>query len=97
MAETTSPSVRPKPGRYRESGLEALAAGVDIEVHSKKVRGAAPKFIQGLEDMELHEGEKVGVSGRLYRRKKKRGEVKTLEAVEAAEKSMKSKNLQSFP
>lgn len=91
VAERAGPSVRPKAGKLRETGLEALAAGVDIEVHTKKVRGAAPKFIQGLEDIELHEGQQVGVSGRTYRRKKKRGEVKTLETTEAQERTMKSK------
>lgn len=47
--------------------------------HHRKISGAAPKFICGLADIELHEGEVAEVSGRSYKRKKKRHEEHNLE------------------
>uniref|UniRef100_A0A915JHK1 Ig-like domain-containing protein n=1 Tax=Romanomermis culicivorax TaxID=13658 RepID=A0A915JHK1_ROMCU len=57
--------------KITELSADKIPAVAEVDDHGKRVRGAAPKFIQGLQDVELHEGEMAAVAGRTYRRKKR--------------------------
>lgn len=87
-------STKPKTARR---GTQAAAAAEKAAEEQKKI-GAAPKFIVGLQDIELQEGESAAV-GVAYKRKKKYGAQGRAEATaleESAGRRLKSKPIMNL-